>query len=182
MYWDFDISREYPLWQDLSMGTNSFDLVTITLVLDLLIENFNLGYIFWMVDTMNLTFHINIPCNKNYPWVPKNWLCDLDLGFWLTYYKLVMFVYSCLSNFSAIRRLSPLPVTGLQSLALIAFSSATPTATRDLGLHDVVQRTGTPSHSGVRTGDARITRSLRLRSNTAPGGRLIKKIINFNLG
>jgi hypothetical protein len=69
-----------------------FDLVTLTLVFNLLIGNFSLGYIFWMVGTMALTFHINIPCNKTFPWVPKNWLCDqknwhcdLDLGVWPNY-------------------------------------------------------------------------------------------------
>jgi hypothetical protein len=33
-------------WQDLSVDTKEVDLVTLTLVFDLLIKNFNLGYIF----------------------------------------------------------------------------------------------------------------------------------------
>ena len=42
----FDISHFYSLWQDLSMDTNIFDLVTLTLEIDLLLENnFNFGYI-----------------------------------------------------------------------------------------------------------------------------------------
>jgi hypothetical protein len=50
---DFDISHEFSLWQGLYMGTNRFDPVTLTLVLDLLIENFNLdSFIFWMACTM----------------------------------------------------------------------------------------------------------------------------------
>jgi hypothetical protein len=32
--------------KDLSMGTNRFDLVTLTLVFDLLVENFNLAICF----------------------------------------------------------------------------------------------------------------------------------------
>jgi hypothetical protein len=46
IYEDFDISHEYSLWQDLSMGTTNFDFVTLTLVFDLLIENFNLAVSF----------------------------------------------------------------------------------------------------------------------------------------
>jgi hypothetical protein len=60
------------------VGTKSKP-VTLTLVLDLGIQNLNLGFIFGMVCLF---------------------VC--------------LFVYSRLSNFSAIRRLSPLPVTGLQ--------------------------------------------------------------------
>jgi hypothetical protein len=46
--------------------TNRFDLVTLALVFNLLvlIENFNLGYIFWMVCTRALIFHTNVPCDK----------------------------------------------------------------------------------------------------------------------
>jgi hypothetical protein len=43
-YWGFDISHDCSLWQDLSIGTKIFDLVTWTLMFDLLIKNFNLGY------------------------------------------------------------------------------------------------------------------------------------------
>jgi hypothetical protein len=39
-----------------------FDLVTLTLVIDLHIENFNLGYIFWLVGTRALTFHMSVHC------------------------------------------------------------------------------------------------------------------------
>jgi hypothetical protein len=64
-----------------------------------------------------------------------------------------LFVYSRTSNFSAIWWLSPLPVTGLQILAcalvLRAFEQgkdlyrATPTATQDLVLYSLIQKTGT---------------------------------------
>jgi hypothetical protein len=44
--------------------------VTLTLVLDLLIQNFNLGYIFWMVCTRTLIFHMSVCCDKTFQWVP----------------------------------------------------------------------------------------------------------------
>jgi hypothetical protein len=39
---------------DKTMDTNRFDLVTLTLVFDLLIKNFNFGYIFGMVGARTL--------------------------------------------------------------------------------------------------------------------------------
>ena len=39
----------YSLWQDLSHGTISFDLVTLTLKFDLLLKNFNYGFYLVMV-------------------------------------------------------------------------------------------------------------------------------------
>jgi hypothetical protein len=54
------------------MGTKIFDLVTLIVVFYLLIENFNLGYIFWLVDTRALTFHMSVPFDKTFSWVPKN--------------------------------------------------------------------------------------------------------------
>jgi hypothetical protein len=45
-YKGFDISHEYFLRQELSMGTKIFDFLTFTVVFDLLIENFTLGYNF----------------------------------------------------------------------------------------------------------------------------------------
>ena len=41
---DFYISHVYPLWQDLSLHTIIFDLVTLTLKFDLLFKNSNLGH------------------------------------------------------------------------------------------------------------------------------------------
>jgi hypothetical protein len=67
----FDISHECSLWQDFSMGTKLFDHVTLTLMLDLLIKNFNLGYNFQMICTRMLIFHMSVPCDKNFSWVPK---------------------------------------------------------------------------------------------------------------
>jgi hypothetical protein len=60
------------------MGTNIFDLVTLTLVIDLLIENFDLGYIFCFAGTTALTFHTRASCvsdktfrgyNKTFSWM-----------------------------------------------------------------------------------------------------------------
>jgi hypothetical protein len=39
---------------------------TLTLVFDLLIENFNLDYIFWLVGTRTLTFHLDVCCDKTH--------------------------------------------------------------------------------------------------------------------
>jgi hypothetical protein len=62
------------------MGIKIFDLVTLTLVFDLLIKNFNLGYNFGMVCTRVSIFHMSVPCDKTFPGVPKCCPCDLDLG------------------------------------------------------------------------------------------------------
>ena len=44
----FDILGIDSLWKDLSYGTKTFDLnVTLILNFDLVLKNFNLGYIFW---------------------------------------------------------------------------------------------------------------------------------------
>jgi hypothetical protein len=63
-------------------GYKRFDLVTLTLVFKPLIDNFNLGYNFWMVHvyTRALIFHMSIPCDKTLPWLQKVWPCDFDLG------------------------------------------------------------------------------------------------------
>jgi hypothetical protein len=45
--------------------------VLLILVFDLLIENFNIRYIFWLVGTRALTFKRSVPCDKTFPWVPK---------------------------------------------------------------------------------------------------------------
>jgi hypothetical protein len=60
------------MWQDLSKSTKMFDLVILTFVFDLLIENFNLGYIFGLVGAKTLIFHMSVPCDKTFLWVPKN--------------------------------------------------------------------------------------------------------------
>ena len=55
------------------MGTEFelFDRVTLILIFDLLIKNFNLGYNFQMVSTRMLIFHMSVPCDKIFSWVPK---------------------------------------------------------------------------------------------------------------
>jgi hypothetical protein len=77
MHKAFDISHECSLWQDLSMGTKLFDHVTLTLMFDLLIKNFNLGYNFQMICTRMLIFHMSVFCDKIFSWGTK--ICDLDL-------------------------------------------------------------------------------------------------------
>jgi hypothetical protein len=90
--------------------------------------------------------------------------------------KSFLFVYSHLSNFfysyPAAVTISGDRAANLDlCLALMAFSSngsfhATPAATPDLGLYGLISEGPAPtSHSGIRTSDARITRSLHLRFN-----------------
>jgi hypothetical protein len=65
------LSHEIFFWQDLSMDANRFDLVTLTMVFDQHSENFNNTYdIISMVYTRTLIFHIKVCCNKSFPWVP----------------------------------------------------------------------------------------------------------------
>jgi hypothetical protein len=54
------------------MGTNKFDLVSLTLAFDLLIKNFNIGYIFWMVYVRTFMFHFCVSYDNTFPWVPKD--------------------------------------------------------------------------------------------------------------
>jgi hypothetical protein len=53
------------------MGTKLFDHVTLTLLFDPLIKNFNLGHNFQMVCTRMLIFHMSVSCDKIFLWVPK---------------------------------------------------------------------------------------------------------------
>ena len=48
-----------------------FKPLTLTLEIDLLLKNFNLGHNFWMVSDRALIFHMCIPCDKTFPWIPK---------------------------------------------------------------------------------------------------------------
>jgi hypothetical protein len=61
------------------MGTNRFNLVTLTLVFDLIIKNFNLGYNISMVSTRALIFHMSVHCDKTFPWAPNFNLVILTL-------------------------------------------------------------------------------------------------------
>ena len=69
----FDILLEYSLWQDLSMNTNVFDSVNLTLAVDQFFENFNLTTNFWAVSARALmhVFHMCILCDNIFPLVPN---------------------------------------------------------------------------------------------------------------
>jgi hypothetical protein len=77
-FWYFTVF----LWQDLSVDTFKFDLLALAFVFDWLAENFNLGYIFWMVCTTTLIFHVSVPWDKNFPCVQT----DLTLWPWCLIY------------------------------------------------------------------------------------------------
>ena len=48
----------YSLWQDLSLDTIIFDLVTLTLKFDLLLKNFNLGHNFLIRSGRSFILHV----------------------------------------------------------------------------------------------------------------------------
>ena len=58
------------LWQDLSLSTINFDLVTLTLKFDLLLKNFNLGHIFQTRSGRAFILHMCILCDKTFHFVP----------------------------------------------------------------------------------------------------------------
>ena len=89
-------SYVHSLWQDLSMGTKIFDLVTLTLKFDLLLKNFNLGHSFLTRRGRAFIFHMCIPCSKTFnaiPWFLTLWPWHsrlpylkkivLDFDFWI---------------------------------------------------------------------------------------------------
>ena len=84
----------YSLWQELSVDTKIFDLVTLTF--DLLLKKINLGHNFWTKRDRAFIFHMGICCDKTFlleptiftSW-PWPWLLtyfwkklDLDHNFW----------------------------------------------------------------------------------------------------
>ena len=73
------------------MGTKIFDLVTLTLMFDLLIKNFNLGYNFQMACTRMLIFHMSIPCGKTFPWVPTDLTLTLEFDLLVENFNLAIF-------------------------------------------------------------------------------------------
>jgi hypothetical protein len=79
--------NECTLWQDLSLGTKIFDLVILTFVYDLLIENFKLDFIFFLI--------VKFDTQKIFSWLPT----DLNLcpwPSWLTYLKKAFVLFVCL--------------------------------------------------------------------------------------
>ena len=61
----------YSLWQDLSMDTNLFDFVTLTLTFDLLLKKLNLGHYFWSTRDRAFIFDMCISCGKKFLLEPK---------------------------------------------------------------------------------------------------------------
>jgi hypothetical protein len=73
------------IWQDLSMDTKRFNLVTLALVFDLHIDNFNHSYMLWLVCTKTLICHMSVCCDKSFQWIPTGltlwpWSLCLTLG------------------------------------------------------------------------------------------------------
>ena len=61
--WIFPVIRPFR-------GYHYFDPVTLTLEFDPFFENLNLAYNFWTVSARVFIFHLSIPCDKTFPWVP----------------------------------------------------------------------------------------------------------------
>ena len=70
------------LWQDISLRTKSFDLVTLTLTFDLLLKNLNLRHNFLTKRDGAFILHLCISCGKTFLVVPENLTPDLDLDSW----------------------------------------------------------------------------------------------------
>jgi hypothetical protein len=88
--WGFDTSDKDALW-DISFGTKTFDLVTLTLNFDLvlkktLIQNFNLDYIFWTKRVTALILGIHMHYEETFSY-KDFWPCDLDLELWPSFEK-----------------------------------------------------------------------------------------------
>jgi hypothetical protein len=70
------------------MGTKRFYLVTWPWCLTLLSKTLTLAYNFQVVCTRMLIFHMNVPCDKIFSWVPKFWLKTLTLAITFKWYVL----------------------------------------------------------------------------------------------
>jgi hypothetical protein len=64
-------SHVCSLWQDISIGTNNFDHVTLTLKFNPLFKNFNIGHIFWMASDRAFIFHMCVSYDKSFLLVQK---------------------------------------------------------------------------------------------------------------
>ena len=53
--------------QHIYVGINNFDLVTLNLEFDLVVQNFKLGKNFWTVSARVLIFQMNIPYDNIFP-------------------------------------------------------------------------------------------------------------------
>ena len=62
----FYIAHVYSLWQDLSGGIKKSYLVTLTLKIDLLLKNFNLGHNFQTRRGRAFILHMCIPCDETF--------------------------------------------------------------------------------------------------------------------
>ena len=69
----FHISCVYSLWWGLPIHTKIFDLVTLTVTFDLhtCISKFNICHNFWTIRGRGFIFHIYIPCDEDFPLLPK---------------------------------------------------------------------------------------------------------------
>jgi hypothetical protein len=137
---------------------------------------------------MTCIFHMSICCDKSFKWVPTgSFVC-------LFYSPEQFFSYLAAVNITGDRAANLnlcLALMALSSKGSFSCHTFCDTGPRFVRYH---RGTGTPRPSGIRSGDARIIRSLRLRSNhcvtrAAPTGLTVTLAVmfdrlteNFNLG
>ena len=79
------------LWQDLSVCTNNFKIVTLILTFDLLLQELNLGYNFWTKRDKAFILQACILCEKTFVSVPIFfYLVTLTLNFDLLLKKITL--------------------------------------------------------------------------------------------
>ena len=71
------ISCVYSLWQDLSVGTKTFDPVTLTLTFDLLLKKINLGIYFCTQRDRAFILLMDIHCGKTFLSIPTFFIVTL---------------------------------------------------------------------------------------------------------
>ena len=67
----------YSLWQDLSVGTKTFDPVTLTLTFDLLLKKLNLGIYFCTQRDRAFILLMDIHCGKTFLSIPTFFIVTL---------------------------------------------------------------------------------------------------------
>jgi hypothetical protein len=85
------MNPNFNIWRKCSLY-NSFDLVTLTLVFDLLIENYNLYYIFWIAFT-SWHFIWVFFVTKPFLEYQRIWPCFPNFGVWTYLLKFKLWLY-----------------------------------------------------------------------------------------
>ena len=79
--WGSHITCVHFLWQDLSLGTKYFDLLTLTLTFDLLLKKLNIGINFWTERDSAFKLSMDIPWGESFQSISKFWSTTLTSNF-----------------------------------------------------------------------------------------------------